>query len=86
MLTDNAYLHAALIDKGIEVVPVWSPEVRFLFTASADEADRQLRALAHRDGGVLSAEFEHELSHRRLALLSRNSRGTRILWLRFPGT
>jgi hypothetical protein len=45
VLTDNAYLHAALIDKGIEVVPVWSPEVRFLFTASADQADRQLRAL-----------------------------------------
>lgn len=43
VLTDNAYLHAALIGKGIEVAPVWSPEVGFLYTSSAEEADRRLR-------------------------------------------
>jgi hypothetical protein len=45
VLSDSAYLHAALIGAGIEVVPVWSPEVRFLFSAPPEEADRQLRAL-----------------------------------------
>ena len=45
MLSDSAYLHAALIDKGIEVVPVWSPEVRFIFSSSPEEADRRLREL-----------------------------------------
>jgi len=29
VLSDSAYLHAELYDAGIEVVPVWSPEVRF---------------------------------------------------------
>jgi hypothetical protein len=46
ILTDNAYLHAALADKGIDVVPVWSPEVGFLYTATAEEADQRLRSLA----------------------------------------
>jgi hypothetical protein len=45
ILSDNANLHAALIDKSVQVVPVWSPEVRFLFAASPDDAERQLRAL-----------------------------------------
>jgi hypothetical protein len=45
VLSDSAYLHAALVDKGIEVVPVWSPEVQFLFSASPEESDRRLRAL-----------------------------------------
>ncbi len=45
LLSDNAYLHAALVDKGIEVVPVWSPEVNFLFHASAEESERRLVAL-----------------------------------------
>jgi len=45
VLSDNAYLHAALIDSGIEVVPVWSPEVRFLFSSSPEEAERRLAAL-----------------------------------------
>jgi hypothetical protein len=38
-------LHAALIERGIEVVPVWSPEVRFLFSASAEDSEKQLQAL-----------------------------------------
>jgi hypothetical protein len=42
ILSDNAFLYAALIDDGIEVVPVWSPEVRFLFSVSAEEAERRL--------------------------------------------
>jgi hypothetical protein len=45
VLSDSANLHAALIDKGIEVVPVWSPEVRFIFSLSPDESERRLRAL-----------------------------------------
>jgi hypothetical protein len=45
VLTDNAHVHAALIDKGVDVVPVWSPEVRFIFSLPAEEAERQLRAL-----------------------------------------
>jgi len=45
VLSDNAYLHAALKEKGIEVVPVWSPEVRFIFSSSAEESERRLRSL-----------------------------------------
>jgi hypothetical protein len=45
VLSDNAGLHAALIDKGIEVVPVWSPEVRFLFSVGPEEAEQKLRSL-----------------------------------------
>jgi 4-amino-4-deoxy-L-arabinose transferase-like glycosyltransferase len=45
VLSDNAYLHAALSGKGIEVVPVWSPEVRFIFSSSPEESERQLRSL-----------------------------------------
>jgi hypothetical protein len=45
VLSDSAHLHAALIDKGIEVVPVWSPEVRFIFSLPPEEAEHQLRAL-----------------------------------------
>jgi hypothetical protein len=45
VLSDSAYLHVALAAKGIEVVPVWSPEVRFIFSSSPEEAERQLRSL-----------------------------------------
>lgn len=45
ILSDSAYLHAAMIDKGVTVVPVWSPEVRFLFSAAPADADRALAAL-----------------------------------------
>jgi hypothetical protein len=45
VLTDSAYLHAALVDSSVEVVPVWSPEVRFLFSSPPEEAERQLQAL-----------------------------------------
>jgi hypothetical protein len=45
VLSENAYLHAALVDRGIDVVPVWSPEVRFIFSAPAEESDRRLREL-----------------------------------------
>ena len=48
ILTDNAYLHAALLDKGIDVIPVWSPEVRFLFDSPGAEADRRIRELGIR--------------------------------------
>ncbi len=45
VLSENAYLHAALVDQGIDVVPVWSPEVRFIFSAPPEESDRRLREL-----------------------------------------
>jgi hypothetical protein len=45
VLSDNAHLHASLIDKGVEVVPVWSPEVRFIFSLPAAEAEQRLRDL-----------------------------------------
>jgi hypothetical protein len=45
ILTDSAHLHAALVGKGIDVVPVWSPEVRFIFTASPEESERKLKEL-----------------------------------------
>jgi len=45
VLSENAYLHAALSAKGIEVVPVWSPEVRFIFSSSPEESEGRLRSL-----------------------------------------
>jgi len=45
VLSDSAYLHAALAGTGIEVVPVWSPEVRFIFSSPPEIAERQLRSL-----------------------------------------
>jgi hypothetical protein len=45
ILTDSAQLHAALQAKGIDVVPVWSPEVRFIFSDTPDDAERRLREL-----------------------------------------
>jgi hypothetical protein len=44
LLTDNAYCHADLIRRGIDVVPVWSPEVAFLFDQDGDP-DEQCRTL-----------------------------------------
>jgi Dolichyl-phosphate-mannose-protein mannosyltransferase len=45
ILSDNAYLHVAMSERGIDVVPVWSPEVRFLFSAGAEEAEHRLQTL-----------------------------------------
>jgi hypothetical protein len=45
ILSDNAYLHVAMSERGIDVVPVWSPEVRFLFSAGPEEAEHQLQTL-----------------------------------------
>jgi hypothetical protein len=53
VLSDSAYLHAALIDAGIEVVPVWSPEVRFIFSSPPEESERRLASL--RIGSVVVA-------------------------------
>jgi len=44
VLTDSAYAHAALAGLGVDVVPVWSPEVRFLFSESFEESSRRLLA------------------------------------------
>jgi len=45
ILSDNAFLHTAMEEQGSDVVPIWSPEVSFLFTVPADEAERRLAAL-----------------------------------------
>jgi hypothetical protein len=45
ILSDNAVLHTALEGRGYDVVPVWSPEVGFLFSVPAEEAERRLAAL-----------------------------------------
>lgn len=47
VLSDSAYLHAALYGAGVEVVPPWSPEVSFLFAESEppEAVERRLRAL-----------------------------------------
>lgn len=34
ILSDNMYLHAALTEAGLQVVPIWSPEVAFIFDPS----------------------------------------------------
>jgi hypothetical protein len=52
ILSDGPVLHAALIGTGIEVVPVWSPEVRFIFSLPAEESERRLRSL-----GIVSATY-----------------------------
>jgi hypothetical protein len=48
VLTENAYAHAALANagRGCDLVPVWSPEVAFLFDPALDatEQRRRLRA------------------------------------------
>jgi hypothetical protein len=45
ILTDNAYIHTFLYGKGIDVVPIWSPEVAFLLdpAVSGLEARKRLR-------------------------------------------
>lgn len=45
ILSDNAYLHAAFAAANVEVVPVWSPEVRFIFSDTPEEAGRKLQEL-----------------------------------------
>jgi hypothetical protein len=35
VLSENAYAHALLEPAGIDVVPIWSPEVAFVFDESA---------------------------------------------------
>jgi Dolichyl-phosphate-mannose-protein mannosyltransferase len=45
VLSDNAFLHTAMEEQGTDVVPIWSPEVSFLFTAPAPEAERRLATL-----------------------------------------
>jgi hypothetical protein len=45
VLSDSAYLHAALSTVGIEVVPVWSPEVKFLFDAPQQDNQKRLADL-----------------------------------------
>lgn len=39
VLVGSAYLHALLTQRGIQAVPLWSPEVRFLFAGEIEMAD-----------------------------------------------
>jgi len=66
VLSDSANLHAALVDKGIDVVPVWSPEVRFIFTAPPGESEQRLRAA----GIATVAYYPQSLNTRFLAAAS----------------
>lgn len=46
ILSDSAYLHAQMADRGVDVIPVWSPEVAYLFDEGTGprEVRRRLRA------------------------------------------
>lgn len=46
ILSDDAYAHAALYGYGIEVVPVWSPEVRFLFEQKLTDEESRARLIS----------------------------------------
>jgi hypothetical protein len=46
ILSDNAYVHAPLSARGIDVVPIWSPEVRFLFDQQMSPSAARQRLLA----------------------------------------
>ena len=69
VLSDSAYLHVALAAKGIEVVPVWSPEVRFIFSVVARGIGTAASLLAHRQHRALSRQSEFELPRLRLPAL-----------------
>lgn len=45
ILSDDAYLHAGLFPSGIELVPVWSPEVSFLFEPGLKAEDARKRLI-----------------------------------------
>ncbi len=54
VLTDNAGTHARLVHRGIDVVPVWSPEVRFLFEEQLSPEAMRRRLIA---SGIRLVEF-----------------------------
>ena len=47
ILSDNAYAHSVLVDSKFEIVPVWSPEVYFIFenSLSGNEIRKKLKKL-----------------------------------------
>lgn len=53
ILSDDAYAHAALYPYGIEVVPVWSPEVAFMFDAKLAPAEVRRRLVSMNIRAVL---------------------------------
>ncbi len=64
LLSDDAYTGAGLVARGVDVVPVWSPEVRFLFdnAESGETMRRKLFAC-----GIRVVEFHpHRLNARYL--------------------
>jgi hypothetical protein len=54
ILADNAYLHSNVIDSGggFDLVPVWSPEVRFLFDRGASPLEQRRRLMSK---GIIGA-------------------------------
>jgi hypothetical protein len=63
VLSENAFLHAALSQKGIDVTPVWSPEVSFLFSSPPEESEKRLHDL----GIEFVAYYPQSLNTRYLA-------------------
>ena len=53
ILSDNAYMHAGLLPYGIQLVPVWSPAVGFLFTSNESADVLRARLLRQNIGGLL---------------------------------
>lgn len=53
VLSDNAYAHAALSGTGVEVVPVWSPEVSFVFDPALSPREVRGQLLLRGIGWVL---------------------------------
>lgn len=94
ILGDNAYAHAVLVDSGYALVPVWSPEVAFLFNEDLDPAqvhrwlwERGIRAVLV-DPESLNGQFLDRLPlYRRLRKESRPLlviRGTTTALYRLP--
>jgi hypothetical protein len=53
ILTDNAYIHAAMAGRGRDLVAIWSPEVSFLWDTSLDEPTIRRKLLERRIARVL---------------------------------
>ena len=64
ILSDDAYIFVGLQNSGVEIVPVWSPEVEFIGDASLTPADVRRRLIEH---GIRFVIFEVDLNGRYLS-------------------
>jgi hypothetical protein len=53
ILSDSAYAHAGLVRHGVQLVPVWSPAVAFLYDATETAAHARQRLVEQGIGGLL---------------------------------